>query len=685
MRRREGKEEHAGDAGRRSLAEFLARASVRDRYPHYDLGAAEARLLRTTRARGAAAPARRRAYGWSDPARECPLDSERARRDLKAACLAVVCAPRAEAQLAAFIASAHTDLAGAVVFGCLLHLAGLREGARFWWQFAAGSGRARTAPAAYCLFLDHSRRGEHHDAKVWARELGRRGFRPSGRRDLREVRLCAQAAVLRYLDQLDDPDLGPVPLPRPGLPSVLTAFRPPLPPPAQSAGRAVLGSGAYAAAGMYAAAGAVGSRRRGPRPGAARPGAARPGAARPVGAGSGGADGLGPGPLRHPALASAARRGGRGGGGEGEALAEARRALAVVRVLEKHPLGVRAGQLARESALAEAELRPLLAMLCEEEYAYRPGAGVYARGPALDRLAAPGGAGLPRQLQRTLALARDSAGAAVYLSRYADGEVRITQMADGPGTPPVQEWVDFKAAAHASAVGKCLLTQLDHDGRRDHLARHHTARLTPQTITDSRALFSALDALAPGAPVFDLREYSPGVVCSAVPIATGEAAGSLALSLPATHAHRLHEATEALRRKAVPVLLALLLSGAIPPDAPAPAAGAADGAGAGPDAPEGSAAGDGAPEPAPAAGQPVPTRVTAETLRHLRSLFRTPLARATASASGPHLVSDTAAEAAYFFDAPADGGPPRLALPHTFAPLTPGSLRAREGLVVLGT
>ncbi len=790
MRRREGREgneEYGGDATRRSLAEFLARASVRDRYPHYDLGAAEARLLRATRARGSGAPARRRAYGWSDPARERPLDSERARRDLKAACLAVVCAPRAEAQLASFIGSAHTDLAGALVFGCLLHLAGLREGALFWWQFAAGSGRARTAPAAYCLFLDHSRRGEHHDAKVWAVELGRRGFRPSGRRDLREVRLCAQAAVLRYVDQLEDPDLGPVPLPRSGLPSVLSTFRPPLPAPAKAAGRrgragagaggepgapalppepgrrspgpAASGHGASTPAGSvgpgYGAVGSPGSGRRRPGPAASGQGASTPagaGSAGAVRAGSGAAGSPGsgrrgpgrlasepgrPGPMgskpakprlvgsrlvgsRHVAsepveseaagseaagsgavrdgavrdgavrravVGSGSRGGVAGAGsggraGAGEALAEAHRALAVVRVLEKHPIGVRAAQLARESALAETELRPLLAMLCEEEYAYRPGAGVYARGPALDRLAAPGGTGLPGQLQRTLALARDSAGAAVYLSRYADGEVRITQMADGPGTPPVQEWVDFKAAAHASAVGKCLLTQLDQDGRRDHLARHRTTRFTPQTITDSRVLFSALDALAPGAPVFDLREYSPGVVCAAVPIATGDAAGSLALSLPTTHAHRLHEAAEALRRKAVPVLLALLLSGAIPPDVPPPAEAAGDREGR--EGRDGDTAGE-VPEEVPYAGQPVPTRVTAETLRHLRSLFRTPLSRSTASASGPHLVSDTAAEAAYFFDALPDSGPPRLALPHTFAPLTPGSLPAREGLVVLGT
>ncbi|MCY0928268.1 hypothetical protein OTB20_19110 [Streptomyces sp. H27-H1] len=625
----------------RSLEQFLARASVRDRYPRYDLGAAEARLLRAADANAPAskpltAPAlgrgvphgRRRPPGWSDPLRDLPLDAERAGRDLKAACLSSVCATGARERLDAFESDGHADLPGAVVFGCLLHLAGLREGARFWWQFAAGSGRSRTTHAAYCLFLDHSRRGEHHDARLWARELGRRRFRPSGRRELREVRLCTQAAVLRYVDQLDDPDLGTVPLPRPGVSRALDAFRPPAapvrPPP------------------------------------------------------------LGPGPLRHPALTAAARGTVVQPGGS-EDLAAARRALAVVRVLQRRPLGVRAGRLGRETGLAEAELGPLLSMLCEEEYAYRPGVGVYAPGPALDRLA-PGGRGLAGQLQRTLALARDSAGAAVYLSRYAEGEVRITQMADGPGAPPVREWVDFRDAAHASAVGKCLLSQLDHDGRADHVARHRPARLTERTITDSRALFSALDAVAPGAPVFDLREYAPGVVCAPVPLTLGDAAGSLALSLPGGHAHRLGRAAEALRHKAVPVLLALLLAGAIPPDGADCAEGtdAADGTDV--------AAGAGGPESArvpvdgprlPAEPQPTPVPVTAETLRQLRILFRTPLTRATAGADGPHLVSDSASEAAYLFDAQQDDGAPGLVLPRTYGPLVPGSLRTADGLVVL--
>ncbi|MEJ8641568.1 hypothetical protein WKI68_08930 [Streptomyces sp. MS1.HAVA.3] len=77
--------------------------------------------------------------------------------------------------------------------------------------------------------------------------------------------------------------------------------------------------------------------------------------------------------------------------------------------------------------------------------------------------------------------------------------------------------------------------------------------------------------------------------------------------------------------------------------------------------------------------------VTPETLRHLRRLFRTPLTGGTATAGGPHLVSDTTAAAAYLFDAAPATDQPRLSLPHTFTSVTPGSLTTPTGLVVLGT
>ncbi|GAA3061780.1 hypothetical protein GCM10020000_51290 [Streptomyces olivoverticillatus] len=109
------------------------------------------------------------------------------------------------------------------------------------------------------------------------------------------------------------------------------------------------------------------------------------------------------------------------------------------------------------------------------------------------------------------------------------------------------------------AIGKCLLTQLDHDDRRDHLSRHRTARLTSRTITNEKVLFSKLDAQPATVPVLDLQEYAVGTVCAAVPITAGRTVGSLALSLPVRHAHRLREAADTLNRHAAPMLLSMTL------------------------------------------------------------------------------------------------------------------------------
>lgn len=124
-------------------------------------------------------------------------------------------------------------------------------------------------------------------------------------------------------------------------------------------------------------------------------------------------------------------------------------------------------------------------------------------------------------------------------------------------TPKVNEWVDFRSAAHAMALGKCLLTQLDHDSRRDHLARHKTVRLTSRTTTNEKVLFRKLDSQPATVPVLDLQEYAVGTVCAAVPISAGRSVGCLALSLPLAHAHRLRQAADALNREAAPMLLSL--------------------------------------------------------------------------------------------------------------------------------
>lgn len=200
-------------------------------------------------------------------------------------------------------------------------------------------------------------------------------------------------------------------------------------------------------------------------------------------------------------------------------------------------------------------------MLRREGYVEQVADGAWVTGDALTRLASAHlrEQALRDQVQHVLDRLRDSVGAAVYISRYVDGEVTITQYADGPATPSVNEWVDFRSCAHATALGKSLLGQLDHNGRRDHLSRHKMARLTSRTITSDKLLLSRLEAQPPTVPVLDLQEYAIGTVCAAVPITAGATAGCLALSLPVEHAHRLRQAAETLNRNAAPVLLSLAI------------------------------------------------------------------------------------------------------------------------------
>lgn len=83
--------------------------------------------------------------------------------------LATLCAHllrhRDAAEHVAQLAHDGMDDDGALRFASLLFLVDEREGARFWWGFAAGAGNAT---AAHCLHLYHLARGELRDADLWA-------------------------------------------------------------------------------------------------------------------------------------------------------------------------------------------------------------------------------------------------------------------------------------------------------------------------------------------------------------------------------------------------------------------------------------------------------------------------------------------------------------------------------------
>ncbi|MFG3285313.1 IclR family transcriptional regulator C-terminal domain-containing protein [Streptomyces sp. NPDC048111] len=253
------------------------------------------------------------------------------------------------------------------------------------------------------------------------------------------------------------------------------------------------------------------------------------------------------------------------------------RVLDVLDVLGSADGSVSAEKIARTTSLPHRVLQRLLLWLCEQGMAQMLTDGAYAAGPVLLVLRRQQPQQSTRALQQALGALRDAVGAAVYVSSYTDGEVTISQCADGPATPKVNEWVDFRASAHASAVGKSLLAQLDFEGRMDHLSRRRAVRLTSRTMTDPKVLFHALDAYGPQAAQFDLLEYSTRELCVAVPLGFAGHVGCVALSLPVGQSQRLTAAAHILSSRSTALLLSLLLaagpSDTLPRRAEADAAG----------------------------------------------------------------------------------------------------------------
>jgi DNA-binding IclR family transcriptional regulator len=240
-----------------------------------------------------------------------------------------------------------------------------------------------------------------------------------------------------------------------------------------------------------------------------------------------------------------------------------RHALRLLETIAGHPGGITEEQLADAAGVPPDQVARLLPMLRREGYVERLGDGAHVAGEELLLLGSAGERHRERfrehRVQRALDRLREGLGAAVYLGRYVDGEMVVPRVSATPELPTVNEWVDFRAAAHATAIGKCLLSQLDHEGRQDHLSRHRAARLTSRTITDQRVLLSALDRQPATMPVLDLQEYAAGTLCAAVPLTAGSTVGCLALSLPVAEAHRLRHAAETLNEQAGPTLLSLAL------------------------------------------------------------------------------------------------------------------------------
>jgi hypothetical protein len=135
-------------------------------------------------------------------------------------------------------------------------------------------------------------------------------------------------------------------------------------------------------------------------------------------------------------------------------------------------------------------------------------------------------------------------GAAVCFAAYREGQRDVAAVADSPGRPAVTEWAAFRETGHAHAIGRCLLSQLDDDTRRDHPGRRPVRSMTPCPVQDGRSLLRRLTGTGRARPVVQRQEYVPGTICAALPVTAGSTVATRALFRPPRQAGRLLPLTE---------------------------------------------------------------------------------------------------------------------------------------------
>ncbi|MFK0112486.1 hypothetical protein [Streptomyces sp. NPDC091217] len=106
----------------------------------------------------------------STPARTSPktppageAQPSEAAEDLRALCETVL-THTPPTDVAQFLTAQVPEPRSALVLACILQLTDTDDGARLWWQFAAGAGQPA---AAYCLYLQHLAQGEPVTADWW--------------------------------------------------------------------------------------------------------------------------------------------------------------------------------------------------------------------------------------------------------------------------------------------------------------------------------------------------------------------------------------------------------------------------------------------------------------------------------------------------------------------------------------
>lgn len=200
------------------------------------------------------------------------------------------------------------------------------------------------------------------------------------------------------------------------------------------------------------------------------------------------------------------------------------RAFRILEVVGEAPAGASAKVVARRCELSLSTTYHLMRTLAYEGYLARLPSGDYVVGleiadrfrdlaSHLRRLPAVGA------VLRSLAAAT---GHSAFLARIVDDRVAITQVVEAPASPPLEDLIPgFDEGAHATALGKALLSTLSRSDRRAYLTAAGLRPFTAQTVRDVEVLEREIARTVDG--VFaETCQYRQDIACLAVLVETGD-------------------------------------------------------------------------------------------------------------------------------------------------------------------
>src|SRR5215469_2013622 len=197
------------------------------------------------------------------------------------------------------------------------------------------------------------------------------------------------------------------------------------------------------------------------------------------------------------------------------------RALRIIELVagSPHPLPVKV--IARRSEINLSTAYHLIRTLCYEGYLVRLASGGYVAGPKVAKRFHDLMNSLQRPAEANAVLRHlvDVTGHSAYLGRISDRRLVVIDVVEGPQSPWLEDLQPgLETAAHATALGKALMTTLPGRARKSLLADHGMRPFTPNTVIEAEEIEAELALLRPGDVVVEHGEFRDGVCCAGVAI-----------------------------------------------------------------------------------------------------------------------------------------------------------------------